>query len=140
MSAVRNVLRSLAFYLIFYGGSVFYVLLCGASLMFGAAALQRMCERWSGYHRTCVVLILGIKVRVEGDIPQTPVLIALKHESFFEAIDLPTLLPHPAIFAKAELLRIPLWGTLGQTYGLIPVERQGGASALARHDLSRAAL
>jgi len=92
--------------------------------------LQRRCESWSGYHRLCVTRILGIRVVVEGHIPDTPVLIAIRHESFFEAIDLPTLLPHPAIFAKAELLRIPLWGRLGQSYGLIPVERTRGASAL----------
>ncbi len=127
---VGSIIRSLVFYLVFYSGSVIYVLLCAASLMFGAAALQRMCENWSGYHRLCVTWILGIRVVVEGLVPDEPVLVALKHESFFEAIDLPTLLPHPAIFAKAELMRIPMWGRLGATYGLIPVERDRGASAL----------
>lgn len=98
--------------------------------MISEAALQGMCENWSGFHRFCAVRILGIKIVVEGDVPNTPVLVAIKHESFFEAIDLPTLLPHPAVFAKAELLRIPMWGPLGQAYGLIPVERERGASAL----------
>lgn len=125
-----SVVRSLLFYVIFYGGSAFYVMLCGLSLLFGETVLRHMCESWSRYHRFCAVWILGIRIKVEGPIPQAPVLIAIKHESFFEAIDLPTLLPHPAIFAKAELLRIPMWGRLGKAYGLIPVDRERGASTL----------
>ena len=130
MIAIESVLRSLLFYLIFYGGSAIYVLICGISLILGETVLRRMCESWSRYHRFCVERILGIKIVVEGQVPQVPMLVALRHESFFEAIDLPTLLPHPAIFAKAELLRIPLWGRLGGAYGMIPVERNRGASAL----------
>jgi 1-acyl-sn-glycerol-3-phosphate acyltransferase len=48
----------------------------------------------------------------------------------FEAIDLPTLLPFPAVFAKVELLRLPLWGKAAGLYGLVPVERDQGAKAL----------
>ena len=51
------------------------------------------------------------------------VIVAGKHESMFEAIDLPALLRLPVPFAKAELLRIPLWGRVGRLYGVVPVER-----------------
>jgi 1-acyl-sn-glycerol-3-phosphate acyltransferase len=71
-------------------------------------------------------------VRIEGTLPDGPVLIAVKHESFFEAIDLPTLLDLPVVFAKAELLRIPVWGRAGERYGLVGVEREQGARALRR--------
>ncbi len=118
------------FYLIFYLGSAIYITFCTISVLFGKSGMKRLCESWSHFHRFCVVRILRIKVVVEGEIPPGPILIAIRHESFFEAIDLPTLLSHPAIFAKAELLRIPLWGKLGAAYGLIPVDREGGASAL----------
>ena len=131
MPTVGNIVRSLAFYLVFYGGSVGYVLLCWVVMQAGGErALQRMCERWSAYHAFCVRRILRITIAVEGRMPDEVALIALKHESFFEAIDLPRLLPHPAIFAKAELLRLPLWGRLGGGYGMIPVERDKGPSAL----------
>jgi 1-acyl-sn-glycerol-3-phosphate acyltransferase len=58
------------------------------------------------------------------------VLVAMKHESFFEAIDLPNVLGRPAIIAKAELLRIPLWGRAAAAYGVVPVQRDQGAKAL----------
>jgi 1-acyl-sn-glycerol-3-phosphate acyltransferase len=57
-------------------------------------------------------------------------LVAIKHESFYEAIDLPHFLPMPVIFAKAELLRIPVWGLAARRYGLVAVERDKGAKAL----------
>lgn len=129
MSAIR-LLRSGAFYGAFYGGSLFYVLAAALASMFGAEPLQRVCDWWSHYHRACARLLLGIRVRIEGELPRRGVLVAMRHESFFEAIDLPALLARPAVFAKMELLSIPLWGRLGAAYGLIGVERDKGASAL----------
>lgn len=125
-----EVLRSLAFYAAFYGGSLIFVLSALAVVPFSKNALQAVVLGWTRYHRDCVGALLGIRVRVEGEVPQGRVLVAMKHESFFEAIDLPGLLPRPAIFAKAELLRIPLWGLAGERYGLIGVERGEGAKAL----------
>ncbi|HEX8057446.1 MAG TPA: lysophospholipid acyltransferase family protein [Novosphingobium sp.] len=125
-----TILRNLAFYIIFYGGSLFYVLGSLAALALGRKALIFAAAGWSTWHRLCVTGLLGIRVRVEGELPGEGYLVALKHESFFEAIDLPNLLGRPAVIAKAELLRIPLWGQAGRIYGLIAVERDQGAKAL----------
>jgi 1-acyl-sn-glycerol-3-phosphate acyltransferase len=129
-ATLGDVLRSLAFYTAFYGGTVFYVLVALAVMPFSRERFIRIVELWSRFHRRCVTGVLGIRVTVEGKPPAEPALIALKHESFFEAIDLPELLGRPAIIAKAELLRIPLWGKVAGTYGLVPVERDQGAKAL----------
>ncbi|MEL7445772.1 MAG: lysophospholipid acyltransferase family protein, partial [Pseudomonadota bacterium] len=67
---------------------------------------------------------------VEGELPQHDVLIAVRHESYFEAIDLPRLFDFPAVFAKRELFLIPGWGHSAKIYGLIPVARDQGARAL----------
>lgn len=125
-----EVLRSIAFYLVFYAGTALYVLGSLAALAFGRRAFIAAVDGWSAFHRACVNRLLGIRVVIEGEIPREGVLVALKHESFFEAIDLPHLLHRPAIIAKAELLRIPLWGRAGAAYGLIGVERDQGAKAL----------
>lgn len=139
MTRIGDVARSLLFYLAFYLGTVFLVLAAFAALVFGREAFIRVVLGWSAFHRACVTYILGIKVVIEGPLPGKGVLVALRHESFFEAIDLPNLLARPAIIAKAELLRIPLWGKVGRMYGLIPVEREQGAKALrAMMAISRA--
>lgn len=130
MPRAAEVLRSLAFYLAFYGGTVFFVLAALALAPFGGGRMRLAVHGWSRYHRACVRGLLGIRIVIEGPAPPRGVLIAMKHESFFEAIDLPCLFGNPAIFAKAELLRIPLWGRAARIYGLIAVERDQGAKAL----------
>lgn len=133
-----RLLRSLAFYLAFYGGSLPIVLACVATLLFASPERFRTTiHSWSLWQRWCCRNLLGITVRVEGQIPEGPVLVAIKHESFFEAIDLPQVLNTPGVFAKAELMRIPLWGLAGRRYGLVSVERDQGAKAL-RHMLAAA--
>ena len=127
-----DVVRSLVFYTVFYGGTVLYVLLALLAARLRPRALQRICNRWANFHRDCAHYILGIRVRVEGTIPGGAVMVALKHESQFEAIDLPVMLPYPVVFAKAELLRLPGWGKVADGYGVVAVERDQGARALRK--------
>jgi 1-acyl-sn-glycerol-3-phosphate acyltransferase len=127
-----DILRSLAFYVAFYGGTLLYVAAAFIASFIGRQAFLGTVLAWSRYHRRCVTSLLGIRIAIEGELPHRDVLIAIKHESFFEAIDAPNLVGNPAIFAKAELLRIPFWGWAATTYGLIPVEREQGARALRR--------
>jgi 1-acyl-sn-glycerol-3-phosphate acyltransferase len=122
--------RSIAFYAVFYAGSVLYVLLALAMIAFGHKAFRAVVHGWSRFHRECAHYLLGIEVRVEGNCRQGAVLYVLKHESFFEAIDLPTLLELPAVFAKQELFDIPGWGRTAATYGCVPVAREQGAKTL----------
>ena len=130
-ASIGDVLRSLAFYAVFYGATVLYVLAALTALaIIGRDQFIGVVHGWSRFHFACVTGLLGIRVAIEGRPPASGVLVALKHESFFEAIDLPTLLDRPAIIAKAELLRIPLWGRTARAYGLVPVERDQGAKAL----------
>jgi 1-acyl-sn-glycerol-3-phosphate acyltransferase len=129
---VFDVPRSCAFYAVFYIGSIPLVVF--AALMAGGPRplFRRAVRRWSDWHRWCARVLLGQRIRIEGAMPSTPVLFAIKHESFFEAIDLPRLLESPGVFAKAELLRIPVWGPGARRYGLVEVEREAGAKALRR--------
>lgn len=123
-------LRNLAFYLAFYLGSIPITLAALAALPFSAPGFRSAVQFWSAYHRWCVRYLLGCPVRIEGVQPDRPVLFAVKHESFFEAIDAPHLFDHPGVFAKQELFRIWGWAHAGAAYGLIKVERQSGARAL----------
>ncbi|MDE2621096.1 MAG: 1-acyl-sn-glycerol-3-phosphate acyltransferase, partial [Sphingomonadales bacterium] len=127
---MADVLRSLAFYLAFYPGTVLVLTLIALQLLLPGRAFMRSIRWWTGWHRWCVTRLLGIRVAIEGAVPSGAVLVAMKHESFFEAIDMPVLLHLPAVFAKIELMRIPVWGQAGYRYGLIGVERDQGAKAL----------
>ncbi|WP_298471547.1 lysophospholipid acyltransferase family protein [uncultured Erythrobacter sp.] len=130
-------LRSLVFYLLFYGFSALLVIASVVAIPFGRHRLKWVVATWGRWHRWCVQNLLGITIVVDGTLPDEPVLIAIKHESYFEAIDLPRLLSFPAVFAKQELFAIPGWGFSAKVYGLVPVARDEGARAL-RHMIATA--
>lgn len=124
------ILRNLAFYPLFYGVSAGLVIASLVAVLVRRAWLRPIVAIWGRWHLWCVERVLGITVVQEGTIPDEPVLIAMKHESIFEAIDTPRLLTFPAVFAKQELFRIPGWGYSARVYGLVPVARDQGARAL----------
>lgn len=129
-----DVVRSLLFYVAFYLGTVVYVILTLLASLIGDAILGRVVRNWSCYHRFCARWLLGIRVVVEGRFPDgregNGVLVAIKHESFYEAIDLPALMHRPAPFPKAELAELPGWGWAARRYGAVVVQRGEGAKAL----------
>jgi 1-acyl-sn-glycerol-3-phosphate acyltransferase len=126
-------LRSILFAIIFYPVSVVAVLLAApAGLVAGRRGVQALANWWARYHRWCAVHLLGIRTRIEGAFPAGPALVAAKHQSMYETLELVVILDNPGIVMKRELAEIPVWGTLAQKYGLIPVDRRGGATALRR--------
>ena len=124
------VLRSILFYPGFYLGSLVYVAAAVIAIPLGRARLRRVVSAWAGFHRDCCRVLLGIVIVQEGGPVTEPALYAIRHESFFEAIDAPALFDLPAVFAKRELFRLPGWGRAALAYGLIPVARDGGAHTL----------
>lgn len=125
-----EIVRSLAFYVVFYVGSIWHVTFAVLVMGFSQRLLRRTVRGWSRYHRRCCALLLGITVDTDTPEPRPGVLYAIRHEAFFEAIDLPYNFRLPVVFAKEELMRIPLWGRAAAGYGIVAVEREAGARAL----------
>lgn len=123
-------LRSLLFMLIFFVGSLFHVITAFAASRFSIPLMQWAVRAWSKWQYWCYRWILGIRVRVEGTLADRPVLYAIKHESMFETIDMPRMFDRPAVITKKELFDIPMWGKAALAFGMIPVDRDGGAGAL----------
>ena len=123
-------LRSFLFYPVFYGFSAVLVIASVVAVAMGRERLRGVVALWGNWHRWCLANIVGIEVVLDGELPDGPVLIAVKHESYFEAIDMPRLFRFPTVFAKRELFLIPGWGYSARVYGLIPVARDKGAKAL----------
>ena len=130
MKLVIAAVRSIAFYLAFYLGSFLLALVSVPASFMAQRRMAGLGSIWARWHRWCTRHLLGVKIVIEGTVPTGKVIVAGKHESFFEAIDLPNLLHRPVPFAKSELLDIPLWGKVGKAYGMVRVERDQGAKAL----------
>jgi len=125
-------LRSLLYAIIFYPGTVPFVLASFPASLLGTGPVRACAQGWCRFHRWCARYLLGISSRIEGAPPPGPALVAVKHQSMYETLEIFLLLDEPAIVLKRELTRIPLWGWVVRRYGTIPVDRAAGAAALRR--------
>lgn len=123
-------LRSILYALIFYPATVLFVFAGIVATIFGRTATRRLVQRWTSFSYALAKLVLGIRTEVEGTIPSGAVLIAVKHESMYETLEMVRIADTPVIVLKRELSQIPFFGWLTRRYGVIPVDRKAGASAL----------
>lgn len=123
-------LRSLLFALLFYPGTLGYVLACFPAAAIGTGPLRAVVHGWSAYHHWLARWVLGIRFVIEGKIPDGAYLIAIKHQSMAETIEALRLADTPVVVMKRELTTIPLFGWVTLSYGVIGVDREAGASAL----------
>jgi 1-acyl-sn-glycerol-3-phosphate acyltransferase len=123
-------IRTALFMAAFFGGSVPIVLLAPVAALFGSGPLRWWVVFWTRYHGWCARWILGIRVRVSGDIPTTPALYAGKHQAMFETFEIVGLLDAPVVVLRQEFAAIPVWGWTAKRYGMIVVDREGSAAAL----------
>lgn len=124
--------RSILFALIFYPGTVFWVSAAIIGAAFGPRGLAWGVLGWARWHRLCARLLVGVRTRIEGSLPPGSVIYASKHQSMFETVEYLVILDHPAVVLKRELADLPGWGKAARLYGVIPVDRAGGAAALRR--------
>lgn len=124
------VLRSLLYALIFYPGTFAFVIAGLVASTIGQRQTETVVLAWSCWHHWLARHVLDIHVRVEGVIPPGPHLLAVKHQSMFETLEMVRIGGCPAVVMKRQLGAIPLFGRLTRLYGNIEVDREGGARAL----------
>ena len=122
--------RSLLFAAIFYPATVIWVLFGLVGTLLGLRPTLAVVLSWVDFHHWLCVHVLGIRLRVVGTIPPGPHLIAVKHQSMYETLEMVRLSRLPVIVMKKELADIPLFGFMTRRYGVIAVERSAGAKAL----------
>ena len=123
-------LRSLVYAAIFYPATLLWVLAGIVGNLFGRNYPLAVVLSWVRLHHWLAEHLLGIHVRMEGRIPSGPHLIAVKHQSMLETVEMVRLSNLPVIVIKKELADLPLFGWMTRRYGVIPVERSAGAKAL----------
>jgi len=122
-------LRSLLYALIFYPATLLWVLAGLVAGLIGRKPTLAVVLNWVALHHWLVRNLLGIRLRIEGAVPSGPMLIAVKHQSMLETLEMVRLTRLPIIVMKKELADIPLFGFMTRRYGVIPVERSAGAKA-----------
>ena len=123
-------LRSLLFALLFYPGTLVFVVSGLIASLIGQRQTEAVVLGWSRSHYWLSRHLLGIRSRVDGVVPPGPHLLAVKHQAMFETLEVVRLGNCPVVVMKRELADIPLFGRLTRAYGNIPVDREAGSGAL----------
>ena len=125
-------IRSHVFNVLFYVVTAL-ILIAGSPLLFGPRSWAMAGLRF--HARVCLWLmrwIVGTKLEIRGleNVPEGACLIAAKHQSAWDTVALVPMFSDPALVMKAELMRIPLYGWFSRKFGMIPIRRDTGPSAL----------
>ncbi|VDC23279.1 lysophospholipid acyltransferase family protein [Pseudogemmobacter humi] len=102
----------------------------------GALAACHAYARWVIFTAR---ILCGLRTEVRGEVPQDEVLIAAKHQSFFDIIVIFGALPRPKFIMKRELIWTPFLGQYALRIGCVPVDRgkRGAAVAKMRADVEK---
>jgi 1-acyl-sn-glycerol-3-phosphate acyltransferase len=122
--------RSLVYAAIFYPATLCFVVAGLVISAFSERLTLAVVLRWVEFHHWLLRRVLSIRIRVAGAIPAGQKLIAVKHQSMLETLEMVRLTNLPVIVIKKELADIPLFGWMTRRYGIIAVERSAGAKAL----------
>lgn len=121
--------RQAIYALVFYPATFLFVAGCFAASIFGPKPLRAVVHAWTDFHHQFVCL-LGTQIEVAGSIPPGACLIAVKHQSMLETLEMMRIARTPVVVLKRELSRLPGFGWATRRYGVIPVDREAGAKAL----------
>ncbi|MFT4149299.1 MAG: lysophospholipid acyltransferase family protein [Paracoccaceae bacterium] len=96
---------------------------------------------YARYVRWSARVMLGLKSELRGEVPAGEVVIAAKHQSFFDIIIIYSELPRPRFIMKKELVYAPFLGWYALRVGCVPVDRgkRGQAIAKLKEDVARGA-
>lgn len=76
--------------------------------------------------------MLGLTGEVRGEVPQGEVLVAAKHQSFFDVMLIFNALPAGKFIMKRELMYTPFIGMYGKRLGCVPVARGRRGAAIQK--------
>ena len=115
-----------------------YLSMAILALVFAIPALVSRDMAFAAVHVYCrwvrfsAALLVGLRSEIRGPVPQTEVLIAAKHQSFFDIILLCSVLPRPKFIMKRELIWAPFVGQYALRIGCIPVDRGKRGAAITK--------
>lgn len=74
--------------------------------------------------------MVGLKSEIRGTPPTDEVIIAAKHQSFFDIILITNATPRPKFIMKKEILWTPIVGYVARAMGCVPVDRGKRGAAI----------
>lgn len=100
--------------------------------LFSRNAAFLACHSFCAWVILTARLLCGIRSEVRGTPPEDEVVIAAKHQSFFDIILIFHAVPRGKFIMKRELLYTPILGQYALRIGCVPVNRGKRGAAIAR--------
>ncbi|MGF6600435.1 1-acyl-sn-glycerol-3-phosphate acyltransferase [Paraburkholderia sp. GAS448] len=126
-------LRSLLLLIYFVVFTVPYAIACFIAFPFMKADSRYwMAAGWCRATLTVVRWLNGIRYRVEGreNLPEGPAVLLSKHQSAWETLAFPALMPRPLCYVfKRELLYVPFFGWALGMLKMVHIDRKEGKYA-----------
>jgi 1-acyl-sn-glycerol-3-phosphate acyltransferase len=130
---VLVIIRSLLFNVLFYLNLCALMCVALPTLVLPRRAILNVVRFWARSNSWLLRTICGITFELRGleRIPPGPLLVASKHQSFWETFALVPLFADPAFILKRELMWLPFFGWYARKAQMIPVDRGARSQALA---------
>jgi len=123
-------LRSVSYNALFYLNLILHILIAIPTFLLPRRAFMTIAKSW-GRTSNALLAVAGIRVELRGREKTGALLVASKHQSFWEAFTLLTLFDDPAFIVKRELMWIPFFGWLLWKADQVPVDRRAKGGAIA---------
>ncbi|MGE3245292.1 MAG: lysophospholipid acyltransferase family protein [Beijerinckiaceae bacterium] len=128
MQAVRSLIFNTAFYLV-----LIVLMIAGSpALLFGRHTIFALARLWARITFWLLRVICGIRYEFRGmeNVPEGGIIVAAKHQSFWETFALSVVFRDFTYILKRELTWIPLFGWYMKRSEMIAIDRGSGRSAL----------
>lgn len=100
--------------------------------IFSSRAAVKACHLYCDYVIWSARWMIGLKVEYRGTPPVDEVMIAAKHQSFFDVLTIYGAVPRGKFIMKRILMYAPIVGQFGLRVGCIPVDRGKRGAAIIK--------
>ena len=125
--------RSIVFNVLFYLNTLVFLIAALPTFFMPYRAIVAVAKSWGRVNLVLLKVVAGVDCEIRGreKIPKGPIIVASKHQSAWETFALLPLIDNPVFILKRELQWVPIFGWLTIKGRMVPVDRGGGAQALA---------
>ncbi|PID36459.1 MAG: 1-acyl-sn-glycerol-3-phosphate acyltransferase [Rhodobacterales bacterium] len=87
---------------------------------------------YTNHVRWLARVIVGLRSEIRGEVPDGEVIVAAKHQSFFDILLIVSVLPRPKFIMKKQIKWTPIVGYFAKAINCVPVDRGKRGAAIRK--------
>jgi len=132
MTRLLAILRSSIVGIIVIPMTLVFCIFVVLTIPFGHKVQYKFARAWAHLGHYSLSLVAGLNYTIEGkeNLPESPSVVFMKHESAWETVLLFRIVPQMVFVLKRELLAIPVFGAALKSIKMIDIDRSSGSTAV----------